>query len=38
MERLKGRKAIVTGAAQGLGEALLERIAREGYRRYRLGC
>ncbi len=30
MERLKGRKAIVTGAAQGLGEALLERIAREG--------
>ncbi|MCX8066182.1 MAG: sorbitol-6-phosphate dehydrogenase [Candidatus Hydrogenedentes bacterium] len=30
LERLKGRKAIVTGAAQGLGEALLERIAKEG--------
>jgi len=30
MERLKGRKAIVTGSAQGLGEAILQRLAKEG--------
>lgn len=30
MERLKGRKAIVTGSAQGLGEAILLRLAQEG--------
>lgn len=28
--RLQGKKAIVTGAAQGLGAAILERLAREG--------
>jgi len=28
--RLAGKKAIITGAAQGLGAALLERLAREG--------
>lgn len=30
MQRLSGKKAIITGAAQGLGEALFERFAREG--------
>lgn len=30
MERLKGRTAIVTGAAQGLGEAIAYRLAAEG--------
>lgn len=30
MARLEGRKAIITGAAQGLGAALLERLCREG--------
>lgn len=30
MARLEGRKAIITGAAQGLGAALLERLSREG--------
>lgn len=30
MERLSGKKAIITGAAQGLGAALFERLAREG--------
>ncbi|MGC8668854.1 MAG: sorbitol-6-phosphate dehydrogenase [Chthonomonadales bacterium] len=30
MERLKGRIAIVTGAAQGLGEAIARRLAAEG--------
>lgn len=30
MERLKGRIAIVTGAAQGLGEAIARRVAAEG--------
>ena len=30
MERLKAKKAIVTGAAQGLGAALFERLAHEG--------
>lgn len=30
MERLPGKKAIVTGAARGLGEAVSERLAREG--------
>jgi sorbitol-6-phosphate 2-dehydrogenase len=30
MTRLQGKKAVVTGAAQGLGEALAERLAREG--------
>ena len=28
--RLEGKKAVVTGAAQGLGEAIVERLAREG--------
>lgn len=30
MTRLAGKKAIITGAAQGLGAALLERLVREG--------
>ncbi|HPO15532.1 MAG TPA: sorbitol-6-phosphate dehydrogenase [Candidatus Hydrogenedentes bacterium] len=30
MERLNGKKAIITGAAQGLGAALTERLAKEG--------
>jgi len=30
MQRLSGKKAIITGAAQGLGEALFERLATEG--------
>jgi len=30
MKRLEGKKAIVTGAAQGLGAAILERLAEEG--------
>ncbi len=30
MERLNDKKAIITGAAQGLGAALFERLAREG--------
>lgn len=30
MKRLEGKKAIITGAAQGLGAALLERLVREG--------
>ena len=30
MNRLEGRKALVTGAAQGLGAALMERLAQEG--------
>jgi len=30
MTQLAGKKAIVTGAAQGLGEAVLERLAKEG--------
>ena len=30
MERLKGKRALITGAAQGLGAALAERLAREG--------
>lgn len=30
MKRLQGKKAIITGAAQGLGAALFERLAREG--------
>ena len=30
MERLQGKKAIVTGGARGLGEALVERLAVEG--------
>lgn len=30
MDRLAGKKAIVTGAAQGLGAALVERLAQEG--------
>ena len=30
MRRLQGKKVLVTGAAQGLGAALLERFAREG--------
>jgi sorbitol-6-phosphate 2-dehydrogenase len=30
MKRLEGRKAVVTGAAQGLGAALVERLAQEG--------
>ena len=29
MQRLQGKKAIVTGAAQGLGAALLERLGRD---------
>ncbi len=28
--RLEGKKAVVTGAAQGLGEAIVQRLAREG--------
>jgi len=30
MNRLEGKKAIVTGAARGLGEAIVEHLAREG--------
>ena len=30
MERLKGRRAFVTGAASGIGRATAERLAREG--------
>lgn len=30
MKRLQGKKAIITGAAQGLGAALFERLAQEG--------
>ena len=30
MDRLKGKKAIVTGAARGLGEAIVEHLASEG--------
>lgn len=30
MDRLKGKKAIVTGAARGLGEAIVEHLAEEG--------
>ncbi len=30
MKRLEGKKAIITGAAQGLGAALFERLAQEG--------
>lgn len=30
IHRLEGKKAVVTGAAQGLGEAIVERLAREG--------
>ncbi len=30
MKRLEGKKALVTGAAQGLGAAIVERLAREG--------
>src|SRR5437879_4443961 len=30
MRRLEGRNAIVTGAAQGLGEAIARRLAEEG--------
>lgn len=30
MDRLRGRKAIVTGAARGLGEALVDHLAEEG--------
>lgn len=30
MERLKGKKAVITGAAQGLGQALAQRLSAEG--------
>ncbi len=30
MKRLEGKRAVVTGAAQGLGAAIVERLAREG--------
>ncbi len=30
MKRLAGRKAVITGAAQGIGRALADRLAAEG--------
>ena len=32
MERLKGKRAVITGAAQGLGQALAQRLDKEGAR------
>ena len=30
MQRLKGKRAVITGAAQGLGQALAQRMSDEG--------
>ena len=38
MKRLEGKVAIITGAAQGLGEALDIRLGQEGRKRYQEKC